>query len=404
MRSYGQQFPAQPPAQQFTGASTGAPIPILGQGACTISLNANSLTTVTFKVQGSNDSSGTWFDIPFWAIAAPQTSLTSTTSTTAGLYGLSCAGLTSVRIVTSGTFTANGLTFQLTGTIAQSRVGAGPSGATGSQGPTGSQGATGATGVAGATGATGPTGLQGATGATGSTGVAGPTGPTGSTGATGVAGVTGATGSTGATGPNYPTPLGGQGDAGETPTLADFVTSTNAAGTITTPAGHALNTAGIPSGYGCYFIRVFISGSNYSGTAMCWDQTNSFTRLYISLAHTLNAEAWTQGFAADSAGNSYSMLSANASNLQANSPQTVVSCSTSGTATFSQPEWGTAHKIVVVYLSACLGTASYTYLRAFSHTPQVLSQTLASIATSVSTSAVTVTGTTTTGFLNLDGY
>jgi len=86
------------------------------------------------------------------------------------------------------------------------------------------------------------------------------------------------------------------------------------------------------------------------------------------------------------------------------STQTTVSCSTSGSAVFSEPEQGSSYKKVVVYENACVGTASYTYPTAFAHTPQVLSQSLASTATTVTATAVTVTGSTSTGFLDLDGY
>lgn len=84
--------------------------------------------------------------------------------------------------------------------------------------------------------------------------------------------------------------------------------------------------------------------------------------------------------------------------------QTTVSCTTSGSVIFSEPFAGISLKNIEIYANACLGTASYTYPIAFTNTPQVLSQSLAAVATSVSTTAVTITGTTTTGFLKLDGY
>jgi hypothetical protein len=84
--------------------------------------------------------------------------------------------------------------------------------------------------------------------------------------------------------------------------------------------------------------------------------------------------------------------------------QTTVSCSTSGSVVFSQPEQGASYKKVVVYENACVGTAVYNFPAAFSHVPQVLSQSLAATATSVSATAVTVTGATSTGFLDLDGF
>jgi hypothetical protein len=90
--------------------------------------------------------------------------------------------------------------------------------------------------------------------------------------------------------------------------------------------------------------------------------------------------------------------------LSNSAAQTTVSCSTSGSVVFSQPEQGASYKKVVVYENACVGTAAYTFPTPFTHTPQVLSQSLAATATSVSATGVTVTGATSTGFLDLEGF
>lgn len=87
-------------------------------------------------------------------------------------------------------------------------------------------------------------------------------------------------------------------------------------------------------------------------------------------------------------------------------PKTTVNCSASGSATFSQPFQGASDKRVLIHLAACIGTASYTYPTAFTNTPSIYASNniAASIATSVSTTAVTVTGATTTGSLVLEDY
>ena len=103
-----------------------------------------------------------------------------------------------------------------------------------------------------------------------------------------------------------------------------------------------------------------------------------------------------------------SILSSASGSVQAGafesvSTQTTVNCSTSGSVVFSQPNQGSSYKNVVIYASSCLGTASYTYPTAFSHTPDKIGAD-ASLLSSVSTTAVTLTGTTSTGYAQLYGY
>jgi hypothetical protein len=106
---------------------------------------------------------------------------------------------------------------------------------------------------------------------------------------------------------------------------------------------------------------------------------------------------------------SWSMLNENVTgSFGANTAKTTVNCSTSGTAVFAEPQTGGSDKKVKAYLTACVGTASYTYPTPFLQTPAVVTMTgnavTASIVTAISSSAMTVTGTTTTGFLVIEGW
>lgn len=92
-----------------------------------------------------------------------------------------------------------------------------------------------------------------------------------------------------------------------------------------------------------------------------------------------------------------------ATNLSNSAAQTVVSCSSSGTVTFSQPEQGTSFKEAVFYANACIGTASYTYPVAFTNAPTAIGLE-SSLVSSNTASSCTVTGTTSTGNAILVGY
>jgi hypothetical protein len=88
------------------------------------------------------------------------------------------------------------------------------------------------------------------------------------------------------------------------------------------------------------------------------------------------------------------------------SGEVTVSCSTSGTAMFAQPAKDQFNKTAKVFLNACLGTASYTFPIAFTNTPAIVTtnEIASTVVTALSTSAMTVTGATSTGFIVIEGW
>jgi hypothetical protein len=87
--------------------------------------------------------------------------------------------------------------------------------------------------------------------------------------------------------------------------------------------------------------------------------------------------------------------------------KTSVNGSVSGSAEFSQPFTGPDYKRVLINVKALTGTASYTYPVAFTQKPAIVTTNgpAASVVTSLSTTAITITGVgATTGFVILEGY
>ena len=87
-----------------------------GYAVGTVTLTGSSLTTATFGLLGSADGGKNYFPLAISAVATPGTSATTMTATANGLYRVNLSGLTHIKYVTSGTFTATSITLLLTAT------------------------------------------------------------------------------------------------------------------------------------------------------------------------------------------------------------------------------------------------------------------------------------------------
>jgi hypothetical protein len=108
-------------AMSFTATSQNKTQSLQGCATAAVGVSGVALTTVTWQLTASPDGGANYYGLPSLAAAGtitsgvlPYTTQGAITTTAASLYFFNLAGLTNVKITTSGTFTATSVAVQIT--------------------------------------------------------------------------------------------------------------------------------------------------------------------------------------------------------------------------------------------------------------------------------------------------